>query len=481
MPHSFDNKFENLIEKSPVATAVLEGPEMRLVIANEAALQIWGKDRSIIGKELLGFLPELQGQPFPDLLKRVYTSGETYTEKEALAYISLNNKLKPIYFDFAYTPLKNPEGKTHRILITAVDVTSQVEARMAAEKSEQRLSLAVQSAQMGTWEFYPQTLMLKFSERTRELSGFTADEDVTLEKTLARVHPDDRTYVREAIAAALDPNKEGNFDAAYRVVLANKKEIWVHSKGKTFFNEEKAAYFTTGIIIDITESKLSELRKNDFIAMVSHELKTPLTSVKSYLQIALRRILKSADNVSLNALKRAEKQADKMARLIQGFLDINSLEAGKTKLNHQNFSLEELFKEVISYASILSPEHQFDVHICENCSIFADKDKISQVLFNLLTNAIKYSPAGSTIRINTERDNGILKISVIDRGIGISEKDVPNLFQRFYRVDSERVKMASGFGIGLYISQEIIKLHNGCMGVQSKEGLGSTFWFQIPA
>ena len=466
---------ESFVLHSPIATGMFHGPELTLTMASKAFIKLFSLEEETM-ESIDGALLESGIQT---ILEKVYQSKEDHLEQEVLFARTIEGTFQESYFDLTFTALMDPDKKVIGVLVTGADVTGQVEARKQVEANEHRLSLAIQSAEMGTWEFYPQTLELKFNSRTRYLSGFDPAEPVTLAKTLEYIHPDDREQVQQSIAGATDPLGDGNFDSIYRVQLKNGKEIWVNSKGKTFFTDEGVPYFTTGILVDITENKLSELRKNDFIAMVSHELKTPLTGIKSFIQIALSRVTKTRDHLTMNALRRAEQQTNKMTKLIQGFLEINSLESGKIPLSCSHFSVKELFEEVVSDVLIIAPDRIFDIQ-CNGDMLYADRDKIGQAIFNLCSNAIKYSPPGSMIFLKSEQKPNSVQISVIDKGIGISEQDLPKLFERFYRVESDRVKFASGFGIGLYLSSEIIKHHQGTIGVESKEGEGSRFWFEIP-
>lgn len=228
---------------------------------------------------------------------------------------------------------------------------------------------------------------------------------------------------------------------------------------------------------DVTPFVEEETRKNDFMAMVSHELKTPLTSMKSYLQVLLEIAKKEGSTFQLNALTRAEIQAQKMTAMIQDFLNLARLEGGGIGLNKSIFDLQQLAEEVAGDAPFLTTSHQVNVVGCENIALEADRDKISQVLNNLLTNAIKYSPKGGPITIGCVKEKGKVKIFVQDEGVGISMEDQERLFERFYRSRDQRIKTISGFGIGLYLVSEFLRYHNSQIAVESAPGAGSTFYF----
>lgn len=231
---------------------------------------------------------------------------------------------------------------------------------------------------------------------------------------------------------------------------------------------------------DITDKKLEEQRKNNFIAIVSHELKTPLTSIKSYVQLALARAREQSDSFTENVLSRAETQTKKMTVMIHDFLSLSRLEEGKMTLNRSYFSFSTLIDEVVEEGRVLAPGHVISLEACPEFELYADRDKISLVITNLLGNAVKYSDLGSLVTIRCELHNDQAYVSFTDQGIGISKKDQLRLFERFYRVSQpDPQKHISGFGIGLFLVSEILKLHGSEIQLQSTLGKGSTFSFEL--
>ena len=231
---------------------------------------------------------------------------------------------------------------------------------------------------------------------------------------------------------------------------------------------------------DITTQKLEEQRKNDFVAMVSHELKTPLTTISSYVQLLLAKSKIEGDEFRTNALTRTHVQTKKMVSMIHDFLSIARLDDGKITLHQSVFELHPLIEEVVEDAKILSVKHEILITDCEEITLYADRDKIGQVLNNLLSNAIKYSPTGGKIILGCIKINNEVKIFVKDEGVGISLADQKQLSQRFFRSDNERLKGVSGFGIGLYLVSEILRFHHSKIELESVENIGSTFFFLLP-
>jgi len=264
----------------------------------------------------------------------------------------------------------------------------------------------------------------------------------------------------------------------YRTIGAEDQKIrWVRAMGKTYFNADDKPIRFIGSVLEITEQKEDELRKNDFIGMVSHELKTPLTSLKAYVQI-----LQSDEygQLAKTLLPKADVQLKKMNDLVNGFLNISRYESGKLHLDVKPFRLDLLLQEIVEETRLISTSHRISCIPCNPVNVDADKDKIESVLRNLLSNAVKYSPYDTSITATCTVRQDTVEISVQDQGMGIKKEDTDKLFQRYYRVENNATKTISGFGIGLYLSAEIIKRHGGAIGVESELGIGSRFYFTLP-
>jgi signal transduction histidine kinase len=214
--------------------------------------------------------------------------------------------------------------------------------------------------------------------------------------------------------------------------------------------------------------------------MVSHELKTPLTSLTAILQVLKAKLKKNEDTFIPGALEKANQQVKKMTSMINGFLNISRLESGKIVINKQPFIIGDLVKEVIEETNLTGVSHLIELNICDKTVVNADRDKIASVLSNLFSNAVKYSPKGSRIEVNCNKSDKEVCVSVKDEGLGIRPEDREKVFDRFYRVESNYTSHISGFGIGLYLSAEIIHRHNGRIWVESENCHGSTFYFCLP-
>jgi PAS domain S-box-containing protein len=249
---------------------------------------------------------------------------------------------------------------------------------------------------------------------------------------------------------------------------------------------------------DITESirQMEELRKaieadklkSDFIKMASHELKTPITSIKGYVQLLLTAQKEHDEEEKIvsplllrSSLISIEKQLNRLTRLMSELLDLSRIESGQLELNLEEFSINELVIDVIQDILHTKPRQQINLYHDITCRVHGDKDRIGQVIINLLMNAIKYSPGGDKIDVTIRRhDTGHVGVSITDYGIGIEKKFQEKIFERFYRAEGHEEQTYPGFGIGLFIANEIIQRHGGCIYVTSEKRHGATFTFTLP-
>ncbi|SDE96690.1 PAS domain S-box-containing protein [Mucilaginibacter pineti] len=232
-------------------------------------------------------------------------------------------------------------------------------------------------------------------------------------------------------------------------------------------------------IEDITERREIEQRKEDFISIASHEMKTPLTSIKGNLQLLQRKAQQNNDTQYLSGFETAVKSVARLERLIYDLLDVSKIQAGRVAFSFTTFQLDRLINEAVSGIQATTNTHTIKVTGSANIEVTADFGRLEQVLLNLLSNAVKYSPDGKDVTLHMSILPDYVKISITDKGVGIHERDHKRIFERFYRTDQISEKFP-GVGIGLYVSNEIIKEHKGTLWVDSKEGEGAIFSFTIP-
>ena len=232
-------------------------------------------------------------------------------------------------------------------------------------------------------------------------------------------------------------------------------------------------------IEDITERRTIEQRKDDFLSIASHELKTPLTTIKGYIQIVNRLVPEAADERLRQALGKTSLYIERLNNLIGELLDVSRIQSGNIELHKEPFDLDEMVKEAVEAMHRAQQTHRILIKGSTGVKVNGDESHISQVMVNLLSNAIKYSPDHREVEVYLSMVGNYAKVAITDKGIGIPYTDQPKIFERFYRVD-EAQKQFPGMGIGLYICSEIIKNHEGTLWVESKPRQGSIFSFTLP-
>ncbi|NBU98498.1 MAG: two-component sensor histidine kinase, partial [Spirochaetia bacterium] len=237
-----------------------------------------------------------------------------------------------------------------------------------------------------------------------------------------------------------------------------------------------------GVVLDKTEDRERQLLREQFVQSASHELKTPITSIKGYaetLDNKLKLNPKSNEKKFLDAILR---NTDRMIRIVEDMLTISKLETANMVFQPERFSLRELVNniEFTILGFLKLKEQKFIVEIPNDLIIFADLVQMEHVLLNLIQNASIYSPENRKIGVKAFKDEKYIKISVWDQGIGIEEKEIDRIFERFYRVDANRSRSEGGTGLGLSIVKHIVKLHSGWVSVASIRGEGSTFTVNLP-
>jgi two-component system sensor histidine kinase VicK len=363
-------------------------------------------------------------------------------------------------------------GQVEFFIGTVLDIT---ESRLSAEKSA-RLGAIIDSSGDAIISKTTEGIVTSWNSSAQRTFGYTAEEMIG--QSILKLLPPERLEEEPMILARLRNGERVEHFETVRVTKYNQK-INVSLTISPIKDGQGNIIGLSKIARDITEKKQEELRKNDFIAMVSHELKTPLTSIRTYIQVLLARSKNEEDAFKTNALTRADVQAKKMTSMIQDFLSLARLEEGKIHITKEEFQLHDLIEEIASDAQFLTSTHNVKVVDCMDITIIADRDKIGQVLINLLSNAIKYSPKGGNITIGCIKNDDDVKIYVRDEGIGIKPADQKRLFDKFYRVKDEKIKTISGFGIGLYLVAEILRCHDTQIKVESTEGAGATFYFMM--
>jgi two-component system CheB/CheR fusion protein len=328
-----------------------------------------------------------------------------------------------------------------------------------------------------TWTCMPDGRVNFFNERWYEYTGLGFEQSMGW-GWRETIHPDDiesfMSNYREALQTGGVFEVENRYrrgkDGVYR---------WHLNRAMPLKNEAGEIILWVGTATDIEEQKRELERKDEFIGVASHELKTPLTSLKGYLQLIL---LHQKDELPVTVkqyINKAVIALGKLQFLVDDLLDMSKIKAGRLSYNLDVINLKDVVATCAENATHMNPAYTFEVENADDFMIKGNAERIEQVLMNLLNNAVKYSNGSRMVIIKSFKYGDCARVGVTDFGIGLSEEQKLKVFERFYRVEDKK-NMTSGLGMGLYISSEIISTHNGKIGVDSKLGEGSTFYFDLP-
>jgi len=343
--------------------------------------------------------------------------------------------------------------------------------------AHEQLRIAVQASGSGVWDLDVQQGILSHSAQFAQLFGHPNKLLITPDALWSCFFDEDAARARTAFEQAI---RSGRLAFQARIVTEAGNMRWLQFYGETQRDRYGITARLLGTVMDITTQKEIDQQKDEFISVASHELKTPLTSLKSYVQMAHIKSNDLQGHEISGMLERAETQINKMTRMIRDFLNAAQSDSGKMVLNREEFLMDELIREIITDLSAGARRNRLKFNHFVPMPVNADREKIEQVLANLIGNALKYSTGNDPVIISAGYMNGRVTVSVHDQGIGISDKDKKHLFDRFFRSEDPNSRGVSGFGIGLYVSAEIVRLHGGNIGVDSEIGNGSSFWFDLP-
>lgn len=363
------------------------------------------------------------------------------------------------------------------IFVYLTDITHYKLKEHYLKRSEERFKKMADTAPVLIWWADTEKKITYFNKSWLNFRGKSLEDEVG-NGWIKGIHPEDADYCWDVYSAAFDARIE--FQIEYRMLRFDNEYRWILSTGVPIHGPNGDFEGYIGSCIDITERKELEKRKDEFISIASHELKTPITSLKAFTQI-LSKLLKEEEQSQANQyLTRMHVQINKITMLIEELLDINKIEQKKLSFEKQEFDIKELSLEIVEDIKVVNPDFKIQIKGASRVKIFGDRDRIGQVLINLLNNAIKYSPNSKEIILTIEKKEGFVEVSVKDFGIGIAKNHLGLVFDRFFRAPGLKQETFPGLGLGLYISAEIIKRHGGKITVKSKEGKGSTFSFYIP-
>jgi PAS domain S-box-containing protein len=372
-----------------------------------------------------------------------------------------------------FVPLKNDAGEVDSGLVMAIDIS----IHKQAEEKSAKLAAIIESSDDAIISKTLESVITSWNDSAERIFGYAADEIIG--ETIYKLIPPNRQHEEPQILARLKSGERVEHFETKRLTKDGRL-IDVSVTVSPVKDPQGNIIGLSKIARDITEKKLDETRKNDFIGMASHELKTPLTSLSAIIQVTNSKLKNSGDAFLTGAMDKANLQVKRMTGMINGFLNVSRLESGKLFIEKETFELNQLLQEIFEETRLITNTHTVTLVQKGPVTVNADRDKINSVISNFVSNAIKYSPKGKLIEIGSQINGNMVIVYVKDEGMGIKPQHLAHIFDRYYRVESDHTRHISGFGIGLYLSSEIIKRHEGEIWAESESGKGSTFYFSLP-
>ncbi len=386
--------------------------------------------------------------------------------------------------------------------------------------AEERMRFALEAAGIGIWDMDYTTGVLRWSQTIEAHYGLRPGTfGGTFESFVERIHPDDRASVLETVGKAIKSGSD--FSVQNRSIWPDGSVRWLNGAGRIHFGEHGEPVRAVGISQDVTErraleeqyqsslkaeatllqernaaledarfvaeqtvKRLKEVEqlKQEFLSTVSHELRTPLTSIRGALGLLTSGAVGALSGEVVEVVAIAERNAIRLIALINDLLDLERLETGRIELRFGPVAVGSVLRRALESVGAFAHEHGITIEVPEvSATIWADADRIVQVLVNLLSNAAKFSPPGSAVTIGVAPGAQWVEFRVADRGRGVPAASRSVIFERFQQVETSDARQKGGTGLGLAICKSIVEQHGGTIGVESEEGVGSTFWFRVAA
>ncbi|MDQ1089216.1 PAS domain S-box protein [Siphonobacter sp. SORGH_AS_1065] len=510
-----EERFRSFIVNSPTPIAIYEGTEMRIRMANQAVLDTWGRDASVIGKTFREVLPELDSQEFYKLLDQVYQTGVPYVATEDRVDLMIGGKLQTHYFSFVYKALRNSNGVIYGVMNTATDVTALVNAKQQVQDAEQNLRSAIALAELGTWSRHLVTDTLTYSDRVSDWFGFK-NSSHGFSAFMSAVHPEDRERVSGVVKQVLTPGMKDHYSIEFRVIhLKTGEERSVQAQGKVSYDQQGKPYLLSGTVRDVTAEKRTakelerlvsirtmELQKanellqasnqelEQYAYVASHDLQEPLRKIRMFSGIIQE--MPQLPEAARTSLAKVVNSSERMTLLIKDLLEFSRLL--KSDRVYTMTDLNEVIRNVISDFELSIQEKSARIQVDRLPQIEAVSLQMNQLFYNLISNALKFTRPGETPQViiacrvmsaEEVKQQGLIfkeeryyDVTVSDNGIGFQAQYKEQIFEVFKRLHTRETY--PGTGVGLALCKKIAINHGGVLWAESEEGKGSVFHIILP-
>ena len=509
-----NTRYYTMLMQSPFAFSVMKGKDMVVTLANDLMKQFWGKGMEVEGKTLLEILPELQDQPFPEMINQVFITGQPIYANEILAQLQHNEKLEDKYFNIVYQPHYEADNSISGVTTIAYEVTEMVIARKNIEQSETHFRLLADLMPAKISNASADGGVTYFNQHWLNFSGYNFEElrDFGYHQIM---HPDEivefQTRFQNAATTLTDlvmemrfKNTEGDYIWHLNIASPIKDEnghlkMWI---GVTTDISEQIKTRETNLSIYEKhanelkhEKELAELAtlkaeeavkfKQQFLSNMSHEIRTPLNSILGFTNVLMKTALDEKQRDFVQAIKTSSHS---LTSLINDILDLAKVDAGKMTFVKQPFDIQKSIKSIL---------HSFDLKLKEkNLELVSEYDsaipsivvgdsvRLNQIILNLMSNAVKFTHKGKIILsvkiLSEDEENISIQFTISDTGIGIAENKIDSIFNIFEQAEIDTSNSYGGTGLGLAIVKQLVEFQGGSISASSKIGVGSTFSFILP-
>lgn len=436
-----------------------------------------GNDRNQDGKQTIKTCME-QGKECIVQIKNYRKDGSLFWNELVLSPVR-NNDGVITYFIGIQNDITDRKTAEHKLQQERDSLEERVQIRtQELEQSEEYMTSIVETVRESLVVLDENLKILSVNEHFCRFFGVTTDEVIGLELFELGDGQWNIAELKDLLEHVLPTNNpfegfkiENEFkEIGKKLLVVNARQITL--KGK-YLNRILLA------IEDLTEQREIERRKEDFISIASHEMKTPLTTIKGNVQLMQRKAMRNNDDTYATSLNSTVKAIERLDKLINDLLDVARIQSGSIQLNITAFNLSDLITEAVQDIKDRLPSHEIEFANIPNIKMDGDFSRLQQVVIHLLSNAIKFSPKAEKVLLAARQTAEQIEVAITDAGVGIDAADQKRIFDRFYRSHKIQERF-QGVGVGLYICKEIIEEHNGKLWVESEENKGSTFYFTLP-
>lgn len=468
-------------------------PDNPIIYCNKAFEDITGYSHNeIIGHNCRFLQAQDRSQPERQRIKDAVKNG-----KECKLEIRNYRKNGTLFWnELTISPVKDQDNNVTHFIGVQNDITDRkkYETELREEKASVEKKIEERTRELHDNEAFLSSIIQTVREsllvldadykvlsaNTHFLNSFKVTAEDTVGKILFELgnHQWDIEALKVLLTKILPTNNPViDFEVEHDFPYIGKKIMLVNAYRVEFEGQYKDRILIA--IEDITDKKEIDRRKDDFLSIASHELKTPLTTIKGFVQLLERMVPENSSDKFVSTLGKVSMYVDRLNNLIGELLDTSKIQSGNIEIHKEPFQIDRLIRDTVENLAIATPEYSISISSDTKATILGDELQISQVINNLVSNAIKYSPGTDKIDVYCNRVGSFVKVSITDYGMGISQQDQTKIFERFFRARDIQKKFP-GMGIGLYICYEIIANHNGTLWVESEIGSGSTFNFTLP-